>query len=540
MYGQQIDYLRQVKNLTTVDARVYGATGNGTTDDTTALAAAITAASGKTLLIPAGTYKTTSTLTIPASTTVQCQTSTIKKYHNNPVITVTADNVSIIGCTIDGNQAGAYTGYGVSVSGASGFTFKNGAVQNAKSYGILLTSSATNVEISGSTFTGNKASAIASTLSTSYGRIVNNRIDMTGADTGTYDGDGIQLKATGGSGVVSHYTIADNVVILGAQPDSFCIEIWRGGGTADRVKYSTVSNNVCKVTTQAFGGLSIVAEDTSVTGNSLYGKFTGAGGIEIVTAKRVSAVGNVIDATADSLEGIMVNKSEECVISGNSVRGVSDALIRLYADAAYGDTALAKNHVVTNNVLTFNGTATATGIAVFCNDATGNCSNNVIAGNVISGTSNTQGVGIGVYAFSATTDNNLIANNVIKTVGTALDRYAANTNTTWAGNSVSDVTNLMGGAESTTDFYVLRPLIGSTTWDPASVAAGGSVSTTVTLSGCLAGYWARASFSALTSESMDLIARAGTGAVYVTLRNYSASPIDIGIGTLRATCERSY
>ena len=52
----------------------FGATGNGTTDDTAAIVAAIAAAApasslartGNTVYFPAGTYMVTSTLTVPA------------------------------------------------------------------------------------------------------------------------------------------------------------------------------------------------------------------------------------------------------------------------------------------------------------------------------------------------------------------------------------------------------------------------------------------------------------------------------------------
>jgi hypothetical protein len=43
----------------------YGAVGNGTTDDTTAIQSALTAAAGKSLYIPAATYKITAALTVP-------------------------------------------------------------------------------------------------------------------------------------------------------------------------------------------------------------------------------------------------------------------------------------------------------------------------------------------------------------------------------------------------------------------------------------------------------------------------------------------
>lgn len=48
----------------------FGATGNGSTNDYAALAATLTAAAGKTVIVPPGTYRFDTTLAIPASTVV--------------------------------------------------------------------------------------------------------------------------------------------------------------------------------------------------------------------------------------------------------------------------------------------------------------------------------------------------------------------------------------------------------------------------------------------------------------------------------------
>lgn len=53
-----------------INVRDYGAKGDGVTDDTAALNSAMTAATGKTLFIPAGTYLTTTGLRIPSNTCV--------------------------------------------------------------------------------------------------------------------------------------------------------------------------------------------------------------------------------------------------------------------------------------------------------------------------------------------------------------------------------------------------------------------------------------------------------------------------------------
>jgi hypothetical protein len=53
-----------------INARRFGAIGNGVTDDTAAIQSALIAAAGKILIIPAGNYIISSTLYTPASTTV--------------------------------------------------------------------------------------------------------------------------------------------------------------------------------------------------------------------------------------------------------------------------------------------------------------------------------------------------------------------------------------------------------------------------------------------------------------------------------------
>jgi hypothetical protein len=61
--GTLLDKGNQVFNV-----KAYGAVGDGTTDDTAAIQAAITAMSGGTLFFPAGTYKTTTPLNLKSNT----------------------------------------------------------------------------------------------------------------------------------------------------------------------------------------------------------------------------------------------------------------------------------------------------------------------------------------------------------------------------------------------------------------------------------------------------------------------------------------
>jgi hypothetical protein len=60
----------QAKLRQNVSVKDFGAVGNNVVDDTAAIQLALTAAAGKSVYIPAGTYKTSSALTIPSQTVV--------------------------------------------------------------------------------------------------------------------------------------------------------------------------------------------------------------------------------------------------------------------------------------------------------------------------------------------------------------------------------------------------------------------------------------------------------------------------------------
>jgi hypothetical protein len=86
-----------------------GATGDGTTDDTTKVQNAITAAAGGMIVFPAGTYLV-SGLTIPANTTLWMYGATIKQKVlattvGTAIFNVTGPNVTFLGGTIDGQKA---------------------------------------------------------------------------------------------------------------------------------------------------------------------------------------------------------------------------------------------------------------------------------------------------------------------------------------------------------------------------------------------------------------------------------------------------
>jgi hypothetical protein len=68
--GQQIDWVKQVKNKPIIDVRDYGVKGDGS-NDLTAFQAALTAGAGKEVFVPAGTYTINGTLTISSGTVLR-------------------------------------------------------------------------------------------------------------------------------------------------------------------------------------------------------------------------------------------------------------------------------------------------------------------------------------------------------------------------------------------------------------------------------------------------------------------------------------
>jgi len=91
-----------------VNVKDYGATGDGTTDDTTAITAAIAAlpATGGTLLFPPGTYMVSSTVTLDVDDGTILGPGILKpSVELNRVLNVTADRATVRDLEIDGNPS---------------------------------------------------------------------------------------------------------------------------------------------------------------------------------------------------------------------------------------------------------------------------------------------------------------------------------------------------------------------------------------------------------------------------------------------------
>ncbi len=78
----------------------------------------------------------------------------------------------------------------------------------------------------------------------------------------------------------------------------------------------------------------------------------------------------------------------------------------------------------------------------------------------------------------------------------------------------------------------------SGSWDPASISAGSSVSTVVTVTGAALGDFAQASFSLDITGCLIHAFVSATNTVTVVLQNITGGSINLASGTLRIRVER--
>ena len=105
------------------------------------------------------------------------------------------------------------------------------------------------------------------------------------------------------------------------------------------------------------------------------------------------------------------------------------------------------------------------------------------------------------------------------------------------GTGAVNVTAPGGGTLASTQLGIHSMAVGQVgveaTWNPGSVAAGGKVSTTVTVSGAILGDFVLRSFSLDVQELILTADVSASNTVEVVLANLTGSAVDLASGTLR-------
>jgi hypothetical protein len=284
-----------------INAKDYGALGDGVTDDTNAIRLALDAANtlgGGTVFFPSGTY-ITRTDTIHSNTQLLGTRGSIIKLKANTnlhmFLTDGTDNVIISGLGLDGNNTNQdSTNLLTSLIRADNTT--NFIVENCLIYNTA------NAAIYSS---GNSnGSKIRDNVIINHNCAINFYVSDSLQITGNYISNKGYSRITNPTAIglddVSYSTVANNYIYnepyVGGSDGRFGIEIYNIAG-ANQV-YNKVTNNtiVAGDTNFCYGGISLAASDYSIASDNLIYNARDIGAIEVATSDYCTIVGNQIDS----------------------------------------------------------------------------------------------------------------------------------------------------------------------------------------------------------------------------------------------------
>lgn len=317
-------------NDVTAYVTAYDATGNGSTDDTTAIQAAITAApSGSTLVFPSGVYNISTALTMSTANVRVIgygakivQTGTLQRGFN-----ISGANCSLEGLWIYNNRGGSdwingtpTNAIGVSVSGAADVKIINCKIENW-GYTAIQTGTSPGLQIAGNRIIGigsggglvtgsNTNIGIAADVSGIGGegiRVTNNRFsDLAQGFFSGQDWTDIQLVGNEFMNIIGQHAIyiddALNVAITG-----------NAINTTGRVG---INVQVASNATRDGGNISIIGNtirNTTLDGIALV---AGSGGLTFYH-KGVVIADNVIQSAGQN--GIQVDQLDNYLIANNVI-----------------------------------------------------------------------------------------------------------------------------------------------------------------------------------------------------------------------------
>jgi hypothetical protein len=426
----------------TVNVKDYGAVGNGVADDTAAVTAAVTAAAGKRLYFPTGTYMISS---IVCSSSILIlgdgHTSVIKQLASTVahMVTVsgTSTRVTVQNITFDGNTANqaanstnrslylASTGTSTAPSSleVSGCTFINGNYADIYVFTDSILSTLDYLTVESCTFLGgsdgdntaNGDPRYISIVRPIIYRITGNTFNFKAAPTG-FGRVAIISFQTGVVTDWAHGTITNNVITYcGKHTD---------GGSGNLAAISIYSYGECviisnNVLISSWGGAisaKFDSEQLVISGNTIRGIYSlhgnpNTGGTISVDASVNTSTRGIISITGNSIADVFYN--------GIVLNGVNST------STLYGDTV-----AVTGNTLE---TATVTAnVAISVN----NLIDVTITGNVV------NGFAAGVHLQNARKSAVISANTVRLATVYAINIATSNTLAllTITGNYVEDAT----------------------------------------------------------------------------------------------------
>lgn len=361
----------QLSEYISVKDAAYGAKGDGSTNDTTAIQAAATAAAGKTLYFPKGTYITTDAITLSSGTTV-CGEGWLSIIKSNS-LAAGASGIRHRQFHCDGISNFAIRDIALDSSGMTSWV---GGMRS-----IYLNACADYV-IERVKFTTNGAATASVGCSRFW--IRDNNVTISATDSAAHH-DGI-IDQWGGC---SQFKVLNN-----------------------RINAATIGRWPILVTGEDAAALASPNFDFEISGNDVFNTNYAAiwvNGRE-GTNYNFRIIGNNVDTVATYF-GIGVSDCREGVVMGNTIKGVARQGIALYQETAQGGTLGAVNVIVSGNTIRNANTSTQAandeGSAIAVND---NSSGVIVTSNRVIGSAHRYGV-----YFESGTSNCRERDNIVDT-----------------------------------------------------------------------------------------------------------------------------
>ena len=450
----------------TLNVKMLGATGNGTTDDSTAIAsanAALAAGGGGVLLFPPGTYQCSVNLR-PAANVIWRGCGEGQTKLRQPagtainLMTINQNGVVIEDLGFDGLQSGkAANASLIRVDGASNVTIQRCGFDNAKEMAILVTNT------SGAHVIDNRV-----TNSATHGIVVG---DIGGGTAGTYD----------------FFVTRNNVATSGIAGDSLTgigIYIAANGQVTQRGMVSNNSVHNCKG-----DGITVLANPPSggliseivVSANSVVAVPSPGVALNLVHGSNCTITGNMVD---NCNVGVQNAGSTNSVIIGNALNNVTNVGIDVFS----GTTGCIHSGNVITGPLGFT-------FGIQDNSSPTPNTSNIYSNNLITGSGGSvvaRQMGIQILNGVASQRFSIIGNQVTNCSGSGIYVAGADTgtiaqnicsgNVTNAANVSTDADIYINPGAGQLDKIIVGPNI-YTTFIPNQTATDGQVSQTQVVGG---------------------------------------------------------
>lgn len=250
-----------------------------------------------------------------------------------------------------------------------------------------------------------------------------------------------------------------------------------------------------------------------IAGNTLSQHAANGRAIRLINTSSFAITGNVIDSPTSGTPGALIDIQSTTAavttgaITGNTMQGGTARGISIYSGGpSVEDVAISGNTV----------RSTAAGyLGVYLLSAGGiTVGDNAVTCAIPLRLENSQNTAVGQNKLRT------LATDAIRIVGTC------------TGSRIASDIVMQGGGINSTATGVGFPLSASTTWDPPSVAAGASVTTTMAVANCGHGDVLEAGFSLDLQGCQISAVPSGPGGALVRITNPTGSAVDLASGTV--------